>query len=93
MEAHTIICPGQISEGARVSTMDAPRWGGAQRTGRAGLGRAYVQGDLRGGLIDLTHLEVQRGRIGQQAGQDGGGRCRDESDLLLSAMVSLGQHR
>ena len=71
--------------------MDAPRWGGAQRTGRAGLGRAYVQGDLRGGLIDLTHLEVQRGRIGQQAGQDGGGRCRDESGLLLPLRMSLGQ--
>ena len=64
MEAHTIIGPGQIREGARVITMDAPRWGVAQRTGRAGLGRAYVQGDLHGGLVDLTPLEVQRGRIG-----------------------------
>ena len=27
LEAHTILRPGQISEGARVITMDAPRWG------------------------------------------------------------------
>ncbi len=63
LEAHTIIRPGQISEGARVITMDAPRWGGAQRTGRAGLRRLHTQGDLRCGVVDVTRLEAQRGGI------------------------------
>ena len=59
----------------------------------AGLGRADAQGDLRGDLIDLTHLEVQRGRIGQQAGQDGESLSRDESGFLLPITRSLEPHR
>ena len=53
--------------------MDTPRWGSAQRTGGAGLHRLHAQGDLCRGVIDLTRLEAQRGRIGQQTGQDGRG--------------------
>jgi len=64
LEAHTVLRPGQISEGARVITMDAPRWGGAQRTGRAGLRRLHAQGDLRWGVVNLAGLEAQHGRIG-----------------------------
>ena len=63
LEAHAIRRPGQVGQGALVVTVDAPRWGGAQRTGRGGLRRAHAQGDLRRGVIDLTRLEAQRGRI------------------------------
>jgi hypothetical protein len=63
LEAHAILCPGQVGQGAPVVTMDAPRWRGAQRTGRADLGRLHAQGDLHGSLIDLTGLNVQQGRI------------------------------
>jgi hypothetical protein len=44
--------------------MDAPRWGGAQRTGGAGLRRLHAQGDLCRGVIDLARLKAQHGRIG-----------------------------
>ena len=37
---------------------------GAQRTGRAGLGRLHGEGDLRRGVVDLVDREVQQGRIG-----------------------------
>jgi hypothetical protein len=40
------------------STMDAPRWRGAQRTGRAGLRRLHAQGDLRRGVVNLAGLEA-----------------------------------
>jgi hypothetical protein len=91
LERHPILRPGQVCQGAPVVTMDTPRWSGAERTGRADLGRLHAQGDLRRGVIDLTRLEAQRGRIGQQTGQDGRGWCRDESGLLLLLMMSLGQ--
>ena len=64
VQAHTILCPGQIGEGALIVTMDAPGRGGAQRTGRAGLRRPHAQGDLGRGVIDVARLEAQRGRIG-----------------------------
>jgi hypothetical protein len=64
LEAHPILRPGQVRQGARVITMDAPCWGGAQRTGRAGLRRLHAQGDLRRGVVHLAGLEAQHGRIG-----------------------------
>ena len=63
LEGHPILRPGQVGQGAPVVTMDALGRDGAQRTGRAGLGRLHAQGDLRGRLIDLTGLHVQQGRI------------------------------
>ena len=93
LEAHTILRPGQVRQGAPIVTMDASGWGGAQRTGGVGLRRLHAQGNLRGRLIDLTRLEAQRGGIGQQTGQDGRSWCRDESGLLLPARLSLGQRR
>ena len=59
LEAHPILRPGQIREGAPIVTMDAARWRGAQRTGRAGLGRAHAQGNLRRGVVDVTRLKAQ----------------------------------
>ena len=64
LEAHTILRPGQVRQGAPIVTMDAPGWGGAQRTGCAGLRRLHAQGDLRRGVIDLARLEAQHGRVG-----------------------------
>ena len=64
LQPHTVLRPGQVGEGACVVTMDAPRWSGAERTGRADLGRLHAQGDLCGSLIDLAGLKVQQGRIG-----------------------------
>jgi hypothetical protein len=64
LEAHAIRRPGQIREGALVVTMDAPRWGSAQRTGCASLRRVHAQGDLRRGVVHLAGLEAQHGRIG-----------------------------
>jgi hypothetical protein len=43
--------------------MDALGWGGAQRTGGAGLRRLHAQGDLRRRVINLTRLKAQRGGI------------------------------
>src|SRR6266851_8758869 len=91
LEGNPILRPGQVCQGAPVVTMDTPRWSGTERTGRTDLGRLHAQGDLRGSIIDLAGLEAQRGRIGQQTGQDGRGWCRDESGLLLLLMMSLGQ--
>jgi hypothetical protein len=59
LEAHPILRPGQVRQGAPIVTMDAPRWGGAQRTGGAGLRRLYAQGDLRRGVVDVTRLKAQ----------------------------------
>ena len=64
LETHPILRPGQVREGAPIVTMDAPRRGGAQRTGGAGLRRLHAQGDLGRGIIDLARLEAQHGRIG-----------------------------
>ena len=64
LETHPILRPGQVRQGAPIVTMDAPRRGGAQRTGGAGLRRAHAQRDLRRGVIDLVGLEAQHGRIG-----------------------------
>ena len=63
LEVHPVLRPGQVCQGAPIVTMDAPRWGGTQRTGRAGLGRAHAQNDLCRGVIDGTGLEAQRGGI------------------------------
>ncbi len=63
LETHPILRPGQVRQGAPIVTMDAPGWGGAQRTGGVGLRRLHAQGDLCRRVIDLTRLEAQRGRI------------------------------
>jgi len=63
LEAHPILRPGQVRQGAPIVTMDAPRRGGAQRTGGAGLRRLHAQGHLRRGVVDVTRLEAQHGRI------------------------------
>ena len=89
LEVHSILRPGQVCQGAPIVTMDASGWGGAQRTGGVGLRRLHAQGDLRRGVIDLTRLEAQCGRIGQQTGQDGCGWCRDESRFLLPSMLAV----
>ena len=59
LEAHPILGPGQIGEGALVVTMDTPGRGSAQRTGGVGLGRVHAQGELRRDVVDLTRLEAQ----------------------------------
>ena len=59
LEAHAMLCPGQISQGALIVTVDTLRRGGAQRTGHAGLPRAHAQSDLCRGIIDLARLEAQ----------------------------------
>src|SRR5205807_7726459 len=64
LQPHTVLRPGQVGEGACVVTMDAPRWRGAERTGRADLGRLHGEGDLRRGVVDLAGFEMQQGRIG-----------------------------
>src|SRR4030095_11310593 len=90
LEAHPILRPRQVRQGAPIVTMDAPRWGSAQRTGCAGLRRLHAQGNLRRGVVNLAGLEAQHGRIGSQAGKEGVQGCRDESGLLLPGMRSLG---
>jgi hypothetical protein len=42
LEGHPILRPGQVCQGAPRITMDAPRWRGAPRTGRAGLRRLHA---------------------------------------------------
>ena len=64
LKAYTIRRPRQVRQGPLVVTMDAPGRGGAQRTGRAGLGRLHGEGELRRGVVDLAGFEVQQGRIG-----------------------------
>jgi hypothetical protein len=59
MEAHAILRPGKIGQGALVVAVNTPRRGGAERTGHAGRHRAHVQRDLGCGVIDLTRLGVQ----------------------------------
>ena len=60
LEAHPILRPGQVRQGAPIITMEAPRWCGAQRTGRVGLRRLHAQGDLRRGVVDVTRLKAQK---------------------------------
>jgi hypothetical protein len=64
LEAHAILRPGQVGEGAFVMAVDALRRCGAERTGHAGLRRAHPQGDLRRGVIDMTRREAQPSGIG-----------------------------
>jgi hypothetical protein len=64
LEAHPILRPGQVRQGAPIVTMDTPRRSSAQRTGGAGLRRLHAQGDLRRGVVDLAGREAQHGRIG-----------------------------
>jgi len=39
--------------------LPAPRWRGAERTGRADLGRLHAQSNLRRGIVDVTRLKAQ----------------------------------
>jgi hypothetical protein len=89
LEVHPRLRPGQVGQGAPIVTMDAPRWSGAERTGRADLGRLHAQGDLRGSLIDLEGLNVQQGRIRQQTGKDIGWWSGDEGRPHSSGQVDL----
>ena len=61
------------------------------RTRDTGLRRVHEQGDLRCSGIDVTRFEVQRGRIGEQACEDVGCLCGDESGFLLKATMSMGK--
>ena len=63
LKAHAVMRPREVGQSAPIVTMDAPRWGSAQRTGRAGLSRAHAQSDLCRGGIDGTRREAQRGGI------------------------------
>jgi hypothetical protein len=51
--------PGQISERACVSAVDASGTDGANWTGHEPLGRGHVQGYQRGGVVDLPRVEVE----------------------------------
>ena len=64
LQAHMILRPGQISQGAFVPAVDMLGRRIAQRTGDGGLRRAHPQGDLRRGVIDMTRLEAQPRGIG-----------------------------
>jgi hypothetical protein len=58
LEGHPILRPGQVRQGVPIVTRDAPRWRGAQRTGRASLRRLHAQGDLGYGVANLAGLEA-----------------------------------
>jgi hypothetical protein len=60
LEAHTIVRPGQVGEGALVVAVDTPGGGSAERTGHTGLRRSHPQGDQRRGSIDIPSVEGQR---------------------------------
>ena len=90
-EAHAILRPGQVGEGALIRTVDTPRWCGAEWTGHTGLRRGHAQRALRRSGIDVTRVEVQRGRIGEQACKDVGCLCGDDSGFLLKATMSMGK--
>ena len=92
-ELHTylIVRPGQVGEGALIMTVDTPRWCGAEWTWHTGLRRGHEQGDLRRSGIDVTRVDVQRGRIGEQACKDVGCLCGDESRFLLKTTMSTGK--
>ena len=91
LEAHAILRPGQVGEGALIMTVDTPRWCGAEWTWHTGLRRGHEQGDLRRSGIDVTRVDVQRGRIGEQACKDVGCLCGDESRFLLKTTMSTGK--
>jgi len=91
LEAHPILRPGQVGEGALIMTVDTPRWCGAEWTGHTGLRRVHEQGALRRSGSDVTRVEVQRGRIGEQACKDVGCLCGDESGFLLKATMAMGK--
>ena len=71
--------------------VDAARRCRAEWTRDTGLRRVHEQGDLRCSGIDVTRVEVQRGRIGEQACKDVGCLCGDESGFLLKATMSMGK--
>src|SRR5437899_1831761 len=91
LEAHAILRPGQVGEGALIMTVDTPCWCGAEWTGHTGLRRVHEQGALRRSGSDVTRVEVQRGRIGEQACKDVGCLCGDESGFLLKATMAMGK--
>jgi len=63
LETYVVIRPGQIGQGPCVLAVDTPRWGGAQRTGHAGLRRAYRERDLCRRGVDVTGGKAERGGI------------------------------
>jgi hypothetical protein len=64
LHAHAIVRPGQVGQRPCRVPVEALRREGAERARRSGLGRLHGDCDLRLGVIDLTRLEAQRGRIG-----------------------------
>jgi hypothetical protein len=64
LEAHAILCPRQIRQGALVMAVNALGRGGAELTQRRGRGGSHREGDLMRRLIDLIGVEVQPGSIG-----------------------------
>ena len=91
LEAHVVLRPRQIGQGPCVTAVDTPRRESAEGTWDTGLRRVHEQGDLRCSGIDVTRFEVQRGRIGEQACEDVGCLCGDESGFLLKATMSMGK--
>ena len=94
LEAHAIMRPGQVGQGALIVTVDAPRWGGAQRTGRRGLRRAHAQGDLCRGV---SRPHTPRGAAWSHQVTSGSGRCVAGVEMKAGSSfhrcMSLGQRR
>ena len=63
LKTHAVVRPREVGQGALIVTVDALRWGGAQRTGRRGRSRTHGDGKLRRPVIDRTGLEAQGGGI------------------------------
>jgi hypothetical protein len=63
LETHLGLRPGQVGQGTCRMAVDALRWCGTERTRGRGLGRAYPQGDLCRGSVDMTRVKPQRGGL------------------------------
>ena len=58
LEPHAIRGPRQIGEGTEILAVDTPSWRGTQRAGNTGLRRAYLEGDLRRGGVNVARVEA-----------------------------------